>query len=389
MHARDRYAFLIPARGTPRPERTAGWIMIGYLTHTAGAPCPTLVMDARVLPRSRSALLGALSGVRKRLALSGGDHVLKLALIEPSPDPDADLDYRFVQALPDRLDHFDLRGSCGHSILGAALASVDYGMVPKPAVGQQIRVRVLNNSDRVICELEQHSPSAASFTVRFRYEPPRPAPQLLLEGKARTVLDVDGEQVAVSLVSVGNPYVFVAGASVAAPGGEELFAGGPEMLGRLLRIRAVAAERLGWSPAGAFPKVAAVVPAGSAGGVAVRAVTVPGWHPTLALTGSVCLAAATKVAHSIPWLAARAGGEPGDSVELQTPGERWPVAVTTVSRGGYLQLTEITIGHRQVVSYGSLRLITKRGRQRSADGPVQPSPARPLTPAHLQSEEVA
>lgn len=346
-------------------------------------------MDARALPRSPSALLVALSGVRKQLTLTGGGHVLKLALIEPSPAPDADLDYRFVQALPDRLDHFDLRGSCGHSILGAALASVDYGMVPKPAAGQQIRIRVLNNSDRVVCELEQHGPGAASFTVRFRYEPPRPASQLLLEGKARSVLDVDGEQVAVSLVSAGNPYVFVDGASVAAAGGEELFAGGPEMLGRLLRIRAVAAERLGWSPAGAFPKVAAVVPAGPAGGVAVRAVTVPGWHPTLALTGSVCLAAATKVAHSIPWLAARACGEPGDSIELQTPGQRWPVAVTTVSSDGHLQLAEITIGHRQVVRYGALQFIIKRDRQRSADGPVQASPARPLTPAHHQPKEVA
>lgn len=339
--------------------------MIGHLTYTDGAPCPTLVLDARELPREPSALLNELTAIRRWLSAAGHAQVLKIALVEPSTSPMFDLDYRFVQAWPDDPGRFDLRGSCGHSILGSIMASQKLGMTPEIASGLRTRVNVLNNGDRVICEVEDAGHGKAAFEVRFRFTPPKAPRGLLLTGEPRTVLEVDGRQAAVSLVSVGNPYVFVAASSVGASTVDELFGGGQELLDRLVRIRSAAAGLLGWPADGAFPKVAAILPAGN-GGVAVRAVSVPSWHPTLALTGSVCLAAATKVAQTIPWLATQAsdgspadprrGGEAGHVTYLHSPTGRWPVSITTAMRGETAEIAEVSVGHRLVTSLGSLRI---------------------------------
>src|SRR5690242_13370945 len=105
--------------------------MIGHIAYAAGSPCPTLVLDARYLPRDDEPMLAALAEARRVLAAAGGGHVLKIALIEPSSHPLFDLDYRFVQALPDGLDRFDLLGSCGHSILSSITAAAHVGMVPR------------------------------------------------------------------------------------------------------------------------------------------------------------------------------------------------------------------------------------------------------------------
>ncbi len=351
--------------------------MIGYLIHAAGAPCPTLVIDARSLPREQSALLAALGLTRRWLAAAGGEHVLKFAMVEPSSQRGADLDYRFIQALPDSPDSFDLRGSCGHSLLGAAVAGADCGMLPNLDSGRPIRVRVLNNGDRVTCEVERTERHTVMFTARFRYVPARAAGELLLAGEPVTMLDVPGldlpgERVPVSLVSTGNPYVFVDAALLGAPTAAALFAARGKLLGRLVRIRSAAATLLGWPPSGPFPKIAAVLPGEQPGSIAVRAVSVPSWHPSLALTGSVCLAAASSIPHTVPWLAARADGRVGNVVHVRTPAGRWPVAVSLTDSS---RIAEVVVGHRKVTRYGALRIdLPARLRPRPAN-PV-PSPAK-------------
>jgi 2-methylaconitate cis-trans-isomerase PrpF len=314
-------------------------------------------------------MLAVLGQARRHLTEAGAGHVLKFALVEPSPGARGSvLDYQFVQGLPDSADSFDLRGSCGHSLLGAAMASPGFGMGPPLGVGRRIRVNVANNGDSVTCEVTGAGaplatvaggagiPGTASFTARFRYAPPRATSRMLLTGEPRTILDVDGTRVPVSLVSNGNPYVFVDGASVGAASAGDLFAGRGRLLERLVRVRQVAAGLLGWPADGAFPKAAAVLPAGPDGGLAVRAVSVPSWHPTLALTGSVCLAAAVNIEGTVPWLAAQASGHTGGPVEVGTPGGRWPISVTIASRNGSPHLAEVTVADRHVTCYGAVRL---------------------------------
>ncbi|MGY2061866.1 hypothetical protein ACW9HQ_43905, partial [Nocardia gipuzkoensis] len=138
--------------------------MIGHLVYATGAPCPTFVLDGRLLPRGREELLAALTEARRYLASAGGAHILKFALIEPSANPLYDLDYRFVQALADGDDRFDMFGSCGHSLLASIMAAEQSGMVPALRAGSRIRVNVLNNDDSVVCEVDEAGRDHAWFT---------------------------------------------------------------------------------------------------------------------------------------------------------------------------------------------------------------------------------
>lgn len=329
--------------------------MIGHLAYASGAPCPTLVLDARHLPREEGALLDALTETRRVLAAAGGAHVLKIALVEPSRHPLFDLDYRFVQALPGGLDEFDLLGSCGHSILSSITAAARTGLIARLGPGVRNRVNVLNNGDNLVCEVDEVNRDQVGFTVHFVRNPPTPVDALLLTGEPRTVLDVDGRAVTVSMVSAGNPYVFVDGAEVGAPTRDALFADDPALMDRLLRVRAAAAARVGWPPESVFPKIAVVLP-DDAGRLAARAISVPSWHPTLALTGAACLGAATGIEGTVPALAARAAGADDGRVGITTPGGDTSVTAATVLRDGVRELAWISVSHKVVTFHGSFFL---------------------------------
>ncbi|MFH8842726.1 PrpF domain-containing protein [Streptomyces sp. NPDC017868] len=344
--------------------------MIGHLAYASGSPCPTFVLDAARLPRDEEALLAHLAEARRYLADAGGAHVLKIALVEPSTHPMFDLDYRFVQALPGAPDRFDLRGSCGHSILSAVVAASRSGMLPRLVPGGRIRVQVLNNGDSVVCEVDRVERDGAGFTVTFVQASPVPFGDLLPAGLPRTTLEAGGGRVEVSLVNSANAYAFVDARALGVPDQAALFAAGDELLGRLESIRGAAADRLGWSRDGAFPKIAAVLPAED-GGLAARAVTVPRWHPSIALTGVVCLGTAVRIPGTVPWSIARENGADAGLIDIATPGGRTAVtAVTTVpgSAGDGGSLLWATVARKHVTFQGSFVLA-------------------PLS--HLQFEEVA
>jgi 2-methylaconitate cis-trans-isomerase PrpF len=326
--------------------------MIGHIAYAEGSPCPTLVLDARHLPREDGPLLDALTDARRVLAEAGGAHVLKIALVEPSRHPLFDLDYRFVQALPDGLDRFDLLGSCGHSILSSIMAASRTGVLSRLGPGMRNRVNVLNNGDSLVCEVDEVNRDQVGFTVHFIRNPPTPVDKLLLAGEPCTTLDVDGEAVDVSLVSAGNPYVFVDAKAAGVTTKDELFADDPDLMARLLTIRAVAAERLGWPPESVFPKIAVVMPDGN-GQVAVRAISVPSWHPTIALTGAACLGAATGIEGTLPYRAAREVGCVDGQVGITTPGGETSVTAATMIRDGSRELAWISVSHKVVTFHGS------------------------------------
>ncbi|MFJ9829522.1 PrpF domain-containing protein [Streptomyces sp. NPDC101160] len=332
--------------------------MIGHLAYAAGSPCPTFVLDAGRLPRDDEALLAHLAEARRYLVSAGGAHVLKIALVEPSTHPMFDLDYRFVQALPGAPDRFDLRGSCGHSILSAVVAASRSGMLPRLVPGARIRVHVRNNGDGVVCEVDRVERDEARFTVTFVQQSPVAFGDLLPDGGPRTVLEADGERVEVSLVTSANAYAFVDARRLGVPDQKALFTAGDGLLERLESIRGAAADRLGWPRDGAFPKIAAVLPAED-GGIAARAVTVPGWHPSIALTGVVCLGTAVRIPGTVPWDIARENGADTGLVDITTTGGRTAVAAVTSGLGATEDegaLLWATVARKRVTFQGSFVL---------------------------------
>ncbi|WP_434591282.1 PrpF domain-containing protein [Streptomyces sp. A5-4] len=302
-----------------------------------GAPGPTLVINRDHLPAGALALRAELTAVRQWLESSGRGAIRKIALYGTSADPAHDLDYRFVQCLPD--GGFDFRSGCGHSVLACVVGA-------RRGVGAT-RVRVANTGnggDTVVCE-----PAAdGSYTVHFDRSPALPLAGLLPTGTP--VQRIGADPASVSVVSLGNPYVFVDAAELGLRSRDELFDAGTEDFVRLLRLRAAAARLLGHPPRGALPKIAAVG-AYRDGRLAVRAPTVPGWHPALALTGAVCLAAATTVPGTLPNRLARTAGCATGALHIETPGGAVVAAATPTADGAAL---------RRVSVYGKRAHVVER-----------------------------
>jgi 2-methylaconitate cis-trans-isomerase PrpF len=328
--------------------------MIAHLAYAAGSPCPTLVLDADTVPPGGTPLTDRLADARRSLQAAGQAHVLKIALVRPSPHPMFDLDYRFVQALPDAVDSFDLRGSCGHSILSSAVAAERMGMLPKLSVGARVRVQVLNNGDSVVCEVDEVRRGEAQFTVHFVRTTAVPVHGLLITGEPRTAVAVDGELREVSLVSSGNAYAFLDARTIGVKDTEALFADDAALFERLGRIRAAVTRHLGWPEGGAFPKIAALLPL-EPGRIAARAISVPSWHPTIALTGAVCLGSAVRIPDTVPWRVAREVGCP-DGLEIVTPGGRTAVAADVRDLDGVPALRWASVDRKRVTFQGSFPL---------------------------------
>lgn len=289
-----------------------------YVGQADGAPCPTVVLDRRQLPADTAELPAALAEIGRRHRTQQWAGALKIALISPSANPFFDLDYQFVQSFDPQWTRFDLGGNCGHSMLVAITAATRIGWVPLHP-GARIRVNVVNNGDLMVGEVEQLSTQGAVFTVHLLSAPPRPVERVLPAGTPVTELRTPLGHLTVSLVDWGNPYVLVDAADLGAADEDALFTAGQDLLDRMQVVRACAAEVLGLPPDGAFPKIAAIGQYRE-GELAARSVTVPGWHPSLALTGACCLAVAAELAGTVPAvLRDRAGLGSGDLV-VRTPG---------------------------------------------------------------------
>ncbi len=325
--------------------------MTGHIAYAHGSPCPTLVLDRRLLPADDTELLARFVEIRRHLSEAGAGHIMKNALIQPSSHPLYDLDYRFIQSLPGGPERFDTRGSCGHSILSAIVSAAQGGMLPRLSVGDRIRVNVLNNGDNVVCEVDSLTREATSFTAHFLRSPATPVEELLMTGEPVTKLSFDGRTIPVTLVSAGNPYVFVSAADLGAPTREALFADDDELFDRMMRCRAAACDALGWSRDGVFPKIAALV-AGPDGRVAARAISVPSWHPTLALTGITCLGAAARIEGTIPHAFAHTDSDT-ELLEIDTPGGTAAVTASVVNSAGKQCLTWVSVGRKAVSFHGS------------------------------------
>ncbi|WP_225801071.1 2-methylaconitate cis-trans isomerase PrpF family protein [Streptomyces sp. NK15101] len=243
---------------TERPPTTGATIVRAH-----DAPGPTLVLRADQLPPGALALRGELAQLLRGLAGTPHAGINKIAVYGQAPRNPHALHYRFVQALPD--GRFDFRAGCGHSLLACVVADGRPGPVT---------VRAVTTGDTVLCE-----PHGDEGTYTLSFLRPPTGPGTLPTGRPVDVLD----GVPVSLVRYGNPYVFVDARHL------------PEqdLHDRLLALRARAARLLGHPPDSALPKIAAFTDGPE--GLAVRALTVGGWHPRLALTGAAALAAAGAI----------------------------------------------------------------------------------------------
>ena len=246
----------------------------------------------------------------------------KIAIIGPASRPDADVDYTFAQ-VDIESDQVSYTGNCGNISAGVGPFAVDEGLVPVAEGVTRVRIHNTNTNKMLIAHVPVSNGTAcvegdftlpgvpgtaAEIVMDWSNTIGAKSGRLLPTGNPRDIMGLEnGEQIAVSLVDVANPVVWVRTDSIEYP------------LDLVREIRGKACVLMGlcddWKnadiEAAAFPMigfVAAPQRYATLNGAAVddadmdlrlRLMFMNRLHESVAGTGAINLAAASRIEGSI------------------------------------------------------------------------------------------
>jgi 2-methylaconitate cis-trans-isomerase PrpF len=237
--------------------------------------------------------------------LGGGAAVTtKVAMLSRSDDPDADVDYFFAQvSVLDRT--VDFKPTCGNILSAVGPAAIEMGLV-KPT-GDETRIRVLSTNTGARIEAVVQTPdgvvkyegdaaidgvpgTAAPVYLNFMDVVGSTCGALLPTGNLRDVID----GIEVTCMDVAMPMVIARAADFGLTGyetAEELDAN-RAFYERMEPIRIEAGKRMGMGDVSGSvtPKFGLLAPPRNGGTVTARYFMPKNCHPTMAVTGSQCLA---------------------------------------------------------------------------------------------------
>lgn len=276
-----------------------------------------LESDLPAEPRARDRVLLAAMGSPHLLQLDGlgGGNSLtsKVAIVSRSARPDADVDYLFAQVAVDRAD-VDLGPNCGNMLSAVGPFAIEAGLVPA-AEGETV-VRIHNRNTASLIEATVQTPgglvdydgataidgvagTAAPVKLSFLEAVGSKTGALLPTGKAREEID----SVAVTLVDYAMPMLLARAGDFGLAGDETpaVLDADASLLARLERIRREAGRRMGLGDVAGrvIPKIGLLSPARRGGGLTSRYFTPDRCHRSHAVTGALCIAAASRIAGSL------------------------------------------------------------------------------------------
>lgn len=300
----------------------------------------------------------------------------KVAIISVSERQDADVDYTFAQVSVDK-PIVSYKGNCGNISAGVGPFAIERGLVPIKEPVTSVRIFNTNTEKVIVADVEvkdgrvnwdgDFSIAGVPGTgapIRLRFADPAGAVtgRLLPTGNAVDTLEVDGfGNVQVSIVDAANPLVFVNARDIGLTG-TELPAdidGDAKMLDLLEKIRGAAAVKLGfiddyrdsaWKTPG-VPKMTFVAPPAGCGTVSgghveagevdllSRMMSMQKTHPSYAMTGAMCTAAAAVIPGSIVNQVIRPGFDAQD-IRIGHPGGILDAGVEYECGGGETRVRE-------------------------------------------------
>ncbi|OYX40860.1 MAG: isomerase [Rhodobacterales bacterium 32-67-9] len=237
--------------------------------------------------------------------IGGGAAVTtKVAMLSRSADPDADVDYFFAQvSVEDRT--VDFKPTCGNILSGVGPAALEMGLVK--ATGDKTRIRVLSVNTGARIEAVVETPggkvryegsaaidgvpgTAAPIYLNFMDVVGSSTGALLPTGSVRDLID----GIEVTCMDVAMPMVIARAADFGLTGHEtaaELDAN-RDFYARMEPIRIEAGKRMGMGDVSGSvtPKFGLLAEPRAGGTVAARYFMPKNCHPTMAVTGSQCLA---------------------------------------------------------------------------------------------------
>jgi 4-oxalomesaconate tautomerase len=229
----------------------------------------------------------------------------KVVMLSASERPNADIDYFFAQvAVNEPL--VDYKPTCGNMLSGVASAAVEMGLVPAQDPQTKVRIHAVNTGANV--EAIIHTPggipeyegataidgvpgTAAPVLLNFMDVVGSVTGALLPSGHTKEVID----GIEVTCIDVAMPMVIARARDFGLSGYEsrdELDAK-REFYARMEPIRIEAGKRMGLGDvtSSVTPKFGLLAPARNGGSIAARYFMPWSCHPTMAVTGSQCLAA--------------------------------------------------------------------------------------------------
>lgn len=254
----------------------------------------------------------------------GGAHPLtsKVAVVSPSPDPRADVDYLFLQVAVDRPE-VNSRQNCGNILAGIGPFAVERGLVPAGEEETSVRIRMVNSGDLATAtfptsggrvdypgdaEISGVPGTAAPVVIDF----PPGTRKLLPTGNVRDVLD----GIPVTCVDNGMPTVLVQAATLKVTGHES-----PKDLeedlalaDRIRELRLAAGHLMGLGDVSTttVPKVTLLAPPRHGGAVTTRTFIPVRCHPSIGVLGAASVAAGLRFE----------GGVGADLADLPTGSDR-------------------------------------------------------------------
>jgi 4-oxalomesaconate tautomerase len=237
--------------------------------------------------------------------IGGGTAVTtKVAMLSRSEDEWADVDYFFAQVgVEEQL--VDFKPSCGNILVGVGPAALEMGLVEPTGDVTEVRIRAVNTGT-LVSEVVQTPGGSVQYDGDAAIDgvPGTAAPIQLqfmkVEGSLTGALFPTGKTqeeingVSVTCMDVAMPMVIGRAADFGVSGYEtaaELDAN-KDLFERMEAIRLIAGERMGLGDVrkSVTPKFGLLAPARDDGSVCVRYFMPWKCHPTLAVTGSQCLA---------------------------------------------------------------------------------------------------
>lgn len=316
----------------PLPEQIAvrcvlmrGGTSKALFFHAADVPPPGAQRD-RLLRRAMGSpdvlQIDGLGG--SRLVTS------KVAVIARSARPDADVDYDFAQVDVER-DLIGHDANCGNISSAVAPFAIDEGLVP--AVEPVTTVRIYNtNTDKLLvarvsvrggkarvdgdCAIPGVPGTGAEILMDYSGTVGAATGRLLPTGRTVDTLALeDGRRIEVSVVDTANPCVFIAASSLGLTGSElpDVITADRALIETLGELQAKAGERIGlykhWrdvhlpglplavvvAPPAAYADVNGAAHEADAMDLRARLVFLGRCHESMAGTGSMCTAAASRV----------------------------------------------------------------------------------------------
>ena len=238
--------------------------------------------------------------------VGGGNAVTtKVAMLSKSDDEWADVDYFFAQvAVAEKL--VDYKPSCGNILVGVGPAAIEMGLIEPKSDVTEVRIRAVNTGSLVSARVQtpggqvRYDGDAAIDGVPGTASPIQ-LQFMKVEGSATVGLFPTGHRkeeingLTVSCVDVAMPMVIGRAADFGVTGYEsvEELDANKALFERMEAIRLIAGERMGLGDVtkSVIPKFGLLAPARNGGSACVRYFMPWNCHPTLAVTGSQCIAA--------------------------------------------------------------------------------------------------